>query len=431
MINKQTIKKKNQNLIKNNIDFGAIINIILVHCNSPDQYTLTISLFWIKEFIVIGKENLLPFSPQILHAIFRSITLSEKEKYKSIVEISMETNITLQNLIKETNHDFSVQDLINSITVEGLCSQYVETKICSLNWIINLHLKFGDNLNEYYDQLFPELLKTLSEPDDQVVRLAIQVLAKLSTSELNFKKLMKELVEILSKKKKLLEDRGILVIRQLSNFIKPEIIFIELSQILEKEEHTEFAYTMIQILNIILLTAPEVVDLKNSLKSLENEKSKEFFITLYKSWCHNPAAAFSICLLSQVYELSSELVFKFAELEVSVNLLVEIDKLVQLLESPIFMYLRLQLLEPEKYPFLFKSLYGLLMLLPQSKAFDTLRKRLKSIGSMSLLQLIPKGESEVSNPFNLNYTELLNHFVETQRKHTQNSITEQLEREKK
>jgi len=181
-------QKEEPKFDKNNIDFGAIINIILVHCNSPDQYTLTISLFWIKEFIVIGKENLLPFSPQILHAIFRSITLSEKEKYKSIVEISMETNITLQNLIKETNHDFSVQDLINSITVEGLCSQYVETKICSLNWIINLHLKFGDNLNEYYDQLFPELLKTLSEPDDQVVRLAIQVLAKLSTSELNFKK---------------------------------------------------------------------------------------------------------------------------------------------------------------------------------------------------------------------------------------------------
>ena len=41
------------------------------------------------------------------------------------------------------------------------------------------------------------------------------------------------------------------------------------------------------------------------------------------------------------------------------------DKLIQLLESPIFGYLRLQLLEPHSYCYLIKCLYGLLMLLPQ------------------------------------------------------------------
>jgi hypothetical protein len=52
--------------------------------------------------------------------------------------------------------------------------------------------------------------------------------------------------------------------------------------------------------------------------------------------------------------------------------------------------LRLQLLEPERYPFLFKSLYGLLMILPQSTAFETLRNRLTCISSLGVLQLIPK-----------------------------------------
>lgn len=41
---------------------------------------------------------------------------------------------------------------------------------------------------------------------------------------------------------------------------------------------------------------------------------------------------------------------------------------VQLLESPIFIPLRLQLLEPHRYPFLLKALYGVLMLLPQVRA---------------------------------------------------------------
>lgn len=39
----------------------------------------------------------------------------------------------------------------------------------------------------------------------------------------------------------------------------------------------------------------------------------------------------------------------------------ELDKLVQLLESPIFMALRLHLLEPRQYPYLFKALFGILM----------------------------------------------------------------------
>lgn len=52
--------------------------------------------------------------------------------------------------------------------------------------------------------------------------------------------------------------------------------------------------------------------------------------------------------------------------------------------------LRLQLLEPEKYPHLFKCLYGLLMLLPQSSAFVSLRNRLNAINSAGFLHIAPK-----------------------------------------
>jgi hypothetical protein len=52
--------------------------------------------------------------------------------------------------------------------------------------------------------------------------------------------------------------------------------------------------------------------------------------------------------------------------------------------------IRLQLLEPEKYPYLFKCLYGILMLLPQSSAFISLRNRLNAINSAGFLQIAPK-----------------------------------------
>lgn len=90
----------------------------------------------------------------------------------------------------------------------------------------------------------------------------------------------------------------------------------------------------------------------------------------------------------------------------TVNMLIQIDKLVQLLESPVFtcmffyptssttltayLDLRIQLLEPEKYPHLYKCLYGLLMLLPQSSAFAALKNRLNSVSAIGYLHIAPR-----------------------------------------
>ena len=52
--------------------------------------------------------------------------------------------------------------------------------------------------------------------------------------------------------------------------------------------------------------------------------------------------------------------------------------------------LRLQLLEPEKFPYLYKCMYGILMLLPQSSAFAALKNRLNSVSSIGYLHVAPK-----------------------------------------
>lgn len=59
----------------------------------------------------------------------------------------------------------------------------------------------------------------------------------------------------------------------------------------------------------------------------------------------------------------------------------QVDTLVQLLESPIFVHMRLQLLnvDSKHHAPLLKSLYGLLMLIPQSDAFRSLNDRLTTV----------------------------------------------------
>ena len=72
-------------------------------------------------------------------------------------------------------------------------------------------------------------------------------------------------------------------------------------------------------------------------------------------------------------------------LEMSVSLLVQIDKLIQVIESPPCTYIRLQLLEPHRFPYLYKCLYGLLMIMPQSTMWQRLRDRLAAAGGSNWL----------------------------------------------
>ncbi|KAJ2725074.1 hypothetical protein GGI07_001542 [Coemansia sp. Benny D115] len=121
---------------------------------------------------------------------------------------------------------------------------------------------------------------------------------------------------------------------------------------------------------------------------VDNRHSHGLFTSLFRTWSHNPAACLTLCLLSQHYEIGAELITAFGQLtqDLTVSFLVQLDKLVQLIESPVFTYLRLQLLDPVQYPLLVRTLYGLLMMLPQSSAFAILRNRLSTI---SMLPSVP------------------------------------------
>lgn len=56
-----------------------------------------------------------------------------------------------------------------------------------------------------------------------------------------------------------------------------------------------------QALNLILLTAPELADLRGLLKeTLSGPGGRDLFVALYASWCHSPMATVSLCLLAQV-----------------------------------------------------------------------------------------------------------------------------------
>uniref|UniRef100_A0A672R6Q5 Protein VAC14 homolog n=1 Tax=Sinocyclocheilus grahami TaxID=75366 RepID=A0A672R6Q5_SINGR len=343
------------------------------------------------------------------------------------------------------------------------------TRIAVLKWLYHLYIKTPRKMFKHTDSLFPMLLKTLSDESDEVILKDLEVLAEIasspagqtdtsglcdssdsktelhipggvrdgqpvvvgskvtdlspSTPSMNsyFYKFMINLLKRFSLERKLLEMRGAFIIRQLCLLLHAENVFHSMADILLKEEDLKFASTMVQTLNTILLTSAELFQLRNQLKDLRTQESCALFCCLYRSWCHNPVATVSLCFLTQNYQHAYDLIQKFGDLEVTVDFLMEVDKLVQLIESPIFTYLRLQLLDVEHNPYLIKALYGLLMLLPQSQAFQLLSHRLSCVPNPELMRTVedpkaPVKDKRLAQP-HIDYSELLQHFDRVQSKH--------------
>lgn len=94
--------------------------------------------------------------------------------------------------------------------------------------------------------------------------------------------------------------------------------------IITPEEEPIFAWTLIQNLNIILLTSTEVTALREELKKLQSNQIRQLFCELYRSWSHNPIATLSLCILTQVYDHAADLLQEFSELEITMPLLIEV-----------------------------------------------------------------------------------------------------------
>lgn len=226
---------------------------------------------------------------------------------------------------------------VNALTLHFL-NEHEATRVAALGWLIMLHRRAPGRVLATNDGTFPALLKTLSDPAEAVVTRDLQLLSQISKNSEDgyFTSFMVNLLQLFATDRRLLETRGNLIIRQLCVSLSAERIYRTLADCLEKDEDVEFASIMIQNLNNNLITAPELAELRKRLRNLESKDGQVFFMALFRSWCHNAVATFSLCLLAQAYEQAYNLLQIFAELEMTVNMLIQIDKLVQLLESPVF-----------------------------------------------------------------------------------------------
>ncbi|XP_076259803.1 protein VAC14 homolog isoform X3 [Rhynchophorus ferrugineus] len=429
-------------------NFGAMINILINHAQEKnDELVQFTAITWIKEFVQLSGPGMLPYMSGIFTAILPCLSYeAEARRTTDIKETATAVNFTLMKLIalqdeNETNQnhqevrqsdfDDSISHEINLKSVVDVLTQYlvhnsIQTKVAVLKWIYDLYTKLPSKMVDYIDILFPALQKTLSDGSDQVVQQCLVVIAEVISSpkaanlgakdNTYYNKFIVSLLTSFSTDKRLLDERGSFIIRQLCLLLNAEDIYKTLADILLNDPNLKFASLMVDHLNMILLTSSELLELRNRLKDLSDESDRNLFLCLYKTWCHNPVATVALCLLTQSYRHVCDLIKLFGTIEVTVDFLMEIDKLVQLIESPIFAYLRLELLEVPCDTYLVRALYGLLMLLPQTEAFITLKTRLSCIPSLHLNNSDAFIEMKSGKP-DIDFPELLKHFSGVQEKH--------------
>lgn len=227
-------------------------------------------------------------------------------------------------------------------------------------------------------------------------KVAIATLGGRQSTDANVGRFIKALYKTFHDKEAVFQDRGTFIILNLCSTIKPEIIYSSFAEILKDEKNdSKFAYSLVQKLNQILLTTQPLFGLRTRLSNENDPEVAALFQILYHAWCHSTIAVLTLCLLTNNYRQSSELVAKLSQTDINVDILTQIDWVVQLIESPVFASLRMRLLDPNNNQYLLQTLFGLLMILPQSEAYIRLGNRLDQVYKYMCIQPQFKG---MSNP---------------------------------
>ena len=173
---------------------------------------------------------------------------------------------------------------------------------------------------------------------------------------------------------------GILIIKELIKSINIEVLFEEIANDLLECDDIYFVMRMLNMLNKFLITEEEANTLRIRLSKFGNEEEEDaYFTKLFKLWSYNPFCTLILVLISNSFELGYFLINYLSQMKLKAEDYIELSQVVQVFESSIFNHVRIKLLNPRKYSYLIKTLYAILLLLPQGQAFNSLSSRLKCL----------------------------------------------------
>lgn len=399
------------------VAFQPIVASLVRASNADNRYARVTAMQWLYQLIDLAGDILAPVYAPLLDTVLARMGDSQQE----IVEQAFKTADLFMSLLQRGQGELDITNLLRIVT-DTLPSQDQLQRSESLRWTQMLLAKFPDQVMQGVEPLLLALLHNLTDESVvDVLKLNLDTLARLALHDRHFffTTILKRLLTLLAGDRRLLEARGAFIVRRLCLLLDARDVYVAFARLLRWDPHVEFVAVFVELLSLVLLTSGEMKDFRTALRGALRREGKrdisellpatapvgeegeepptqhvdaadlgdfDIFATLLCTWCHNPISTVALCLLGEGYELAQAVVASLVEAQVSVGLLMQLDKLVQLIESPVFVQLRVHLVHPERrdHQCLLRCLYALLMLLPQSTAFGLLRDRLQSTTSLHI-----------------------------------------------
>jgi len=172
-----------QQIIKtHNVEFATMIFPIVQHSTTNERTTRSVIITWLHNFITLAREQLLPFLPHIIGALFCCIH-DESVETGEVKQNAIHCNELLLHIVKnaplqQSNNDFPT---LLSHFIAQLSTSLLHARIVALQWLSLLLTKYDNELFPFFDTLLPPLLLTLQcECDMQVFVLLIECIARLA-----------------------------------------------------------------------------------------------------------------------------------------------------------------------------------------------------------------------------------------------------------
>jgi Vacuolar protein 14 C-terminal Fig4p binding len=184
---------------------------------------------------------------------------------------------------------------------------------------------------------------------------------------------------------------------ELDRFIRKQKLAAESGKHKSFAKDLRFVSSFIQHMCHVLLNSDEAKEVRDvlmdcvgskpSIASTEHDRQRiKVFHILLHSFAHNLPSALSLCLWSGAFRSAFLFLGRINPMDIDLMFLVEIDRLVEMLERPIFRRLHIRMLEKDtdvkaegSGTMLFRTLKSLLMIIPKSTCYTVLRDRLNSV----------------------------------------------------
>lgn len=319
-----------------------------------------------------------------------------------IYNVGTTTNRQIENLFKKCNSTFQSIILTIPFDVYGDNIQQLEIVIkrnldlgnqesaitLILDWTLKLFGRFNCKMFSSTEEFIEKLVMSIPEKNEAIFNGILNILCQIALFKQSYSNdIIHNIIYKLSKNQRLITANGINILKKLSNAIPVCLIYEIASDNLLKNNDVIFVVQMINIMDIFLLVENETEKVRNKLRCTEDssidskvlENNRKFFEKIFTLWSFNPISTLILCIISEKFELSFYLTLKLAEMKLNQEDYIQLTQMVQLIESSLFNGIRIKLLEPMKNILFVKTLYAILMLLPQGQAFNALANRLKSI----------------------------------------------------